>query len=111
MLRSDGGPIRPGVGRHGGVSRRFLESRMWGHMSTTDLPASSLLANRYRLVERLGAGGMSVVWLGVDEVLGRQVAVKVLAPFTRTDSLSPRCPRPQAHAPAPLPHPRILHGP
>ena len=26
---------------------------MWGHMSTTDLPGSSLLAGRYRLVERL----------------------------------------------------------
>ena len=34
---------------------------------------------RYRLVARLGAGGMGVVYLGVNQV-GQQVAVKVLRP-------------------------------
>jgi len=40
----------PTPGGHGGASRRYFEARMWGHMSTTDLPGSSLLAGRYRLV-------------------------------------------------------------
>src|SRR4051794_11515707 len=40
--------------------------------------ASHLLGGRYRLEEPLGQGGMSVVWLAMDEVLSRPVAVKVL---------------------------------
>lgn len=82
---------------------------MWGHMSTTDLPGSSLLANRYRLVERLGAGGMSVVWRGFDEVLGRQVAVKVLPPSTSSDSSFRRRLRAEAQAAARLSHPNITN--
>ena len=82
---------------------------MWGHMSTTDLPGSSLLAGRYRLVERLGAGGMSVVWRGFDEVLGRQVAVKVLPPSTSGDPAFRRRLRAEAQAAARLSHPQITN--
>jgi hypothetical protein len=104
------GPDSPGVGRHGGAVRRFpLEARMWGHMSTADLPGSGLLAGRYRLVERLGAGGMSVVWRGFDEVLGRQVAVKVLPPSTSADPSFRRRLRAEAQAAARLTHPHITN--
>jgi len=39
---------------------------------------SVVLNNRYRLLELVGSGGMAVVYRGMDTLLQRQVAVKVL---------------------------------
>jgi serine/threonine-protein kinase len=67
------------------------------------------LVGRYRLLERIGSGGMSVVWRGYDEVLGRQVAVKVLAAqFAADADLRSRLRR-EARAVARLAHPHITN--
>src|SRR6059036_1043803 len=44
------------------------------------------LPDRYRVTRRIAAGGMATVYACQDQVLGRLVAVKVLAPHVAADS-------------------------
>ncbi|MFF4878240.1 protein kinase [Micromonospora sp. NPDC000668] len=78
-------------------------------MGGEDRNSAQLLDERYRLVEQLGAGGMSVVWRGYDEVLGRQVAVKVLASRLASDRAFRHRIRIEAQAAARLCHPHITN--
>jgi serine/threonine-protein kinase len=65
------------------------------------------LGGRYRLIEPLGTGGMSVVWRAFDEVLARPVAVKLLAQKFAADPRSRARIRAEAQAAARLSHPHI----
>ncbi|NJC72880.1 protein kinase [Planosporangium thailandense] len=71
------------------------------------MEAVRLLTDRYRLVERLGAGGMSVVWRAHDEVLGRDVAVKMLSGRYAGDAASRDLIRYEAQAAGRLSHPHV----
>ena len=44
--------------------------------TTTQIRAGVVIAGRYRVIDRLGHGGMATVFLAEDVILSRQVAVK-----------------------------------
>ena len=67
----------------------------------------TLLGNRYRLGERLAAGGMGSVYRAVDETLGRQVAVKALRRELADDPTFLERFRREARAAAVLSHPGV----
>jgi serine/threonine protein kinase len=71
-------------------------------------PGSSLgPEGRYRLVRRLGGGGMGEVWEADDTVLGRRVALKVLAQELADDARSTKRFVREARATAKLTHPNV----
>ncbi|GAA2866589.1 hypothetical protein GCM10010517_26110 [Streptosporangium fragile] len=77
--------------------------------ATDPLP---VLAGRYRALDRLGAGGMGVVWRARDELLHREVAIKEVKlgpnlPEAQRTELRERTLR-EARAAARLAHPSIV---
>ena len=66
------------------------------------------VAGRYNLTRRIGAGGMSTVFLATDEVLERPVAVKLLAEHLAEDEAFVARFRREALAAARLQHPNIV---
>ena len=70
-----------------------------------NIAQDSVLANRYRIVEKIGAGGMAEVFRGIDHVLERDVAVKVLT--ERSDEVCRRFLL-EAQSMARLNHPNIV---
>ena len=67
-----------------------------------------LLHGRYRLVEPLARGGMAEVWEGVDDVLTRPIAVKMLHPHLASDEAFEERFRREAIAAARLAHPNVV---
>jgi serine/threonine-protein kinase len=67
-----------------------------------------VLAGRYELGRVLGAGGMATVYLAVDQLLDRQVAVKVLNPPYALDPGFVERFRAEARTAARLNHPSIV---
>ena len=63
--------------------------------------------SHYKIVGEIGRGGMGVVYRAVDTRLGREVALKVLAPGPGDDPERERRLRQEAQAAASLAHPAI----
>src|SRR3954469_22363008 len=74
---------------------------------TATVEVREVLGGRYKLLDELGSGGMAVVWRARDEVLGRPVAVKVLAGQHAGDPRSRARIREEARSAATLSHPNI----
>ncbi|HEV2907357.1 MAG TPA: Stk1 family PASTA domain-containing Ser/Thr kinase [Actinomycetota bacterium] len=67
-----------------------------------------VLAGRYRIESAVGEGGMAKVFRGQDVVLGRTVAVKVLAPEYARDGRFVERFRREAQSAAALSHPNVV---
>ena len=73
-----------------------------------EIAEGSVVDNRYRVLRRLGSGGMADVWLAEDTHLQRQVALKVLhRRFLQDQQFVDRFQR-EAESAAGLQHPNIV---
>ena len=71
--------------------------------------SNKVLAGRYELFERIGEGGMSVVYKAKDRLLNRFVAIKILKPQFINDSKFIDSFRRESQAAASLSHPNIVN--
>ncbi|HYT29676.1 MAG TPA: protein kinase, partial [Actinomycetota bacterium] len=72
------------------------------------LAEGHVLAGRYRIGDILGSGGMAEVYRATDQVLRRQVAVKILSPALAGDDRFVERFRREAQAVARLNHPNVV---
>ena len=71
--------------------------------------STRLLAGRYELIERIGEGGMAVVYKAKDRLLNRFVAIKILKPEFTKDMKVIESFRRESQAAASLSHPNIVN--
>jgi eukaryotic-like serine/threonine-protein kinase len=74
----------------------------------SDTLINTLFDGRYRIVRKLGSGGMANVYLAEDEDLGRRVAIKILNDRYANDDLFIERFRREAKSAAGLSHPNIV---
>lgn len=68
-----------------------------------------ILGDRYKILEKVGTGGMAAVYRGTDNVLGRTVAIKVMLPQYASDPTFAARFRQEAQAAASLTSPYIVN--
>lgn len=72
------------------------------------MSSETILNGRYRLLAQQGSGGMAVIYRAIDQMLGRQVAVKILRPSLTNDPSFLARFRNEARSVANLQHPNIV---
>jgi eukaryotic-like serine/threonine-protein kinase len=77
-------------------------------MTTFDTLINTLFDGRYRIVRKLGSGGMADVYLAEDEELGRRIAIKILNDRHANDEQFVERFRREAKNAAGLSHPNIV---
>ena len=77
-------------------------------MAVSDTLINTLFDGRYRILRKLGMGGMANVYLAEDEVLGRRVAIKILNDRHAGDDQFVERFRREAKNAASLSHPNIV---
>jgi len=95
-------PRLPGETTRKGLLRRLVDGLRGSSASAGAGPPSRL--GRYRVLHRLGQGGMGVVYAAEDESLGRRVAIKTIA---EPDESARRRFRREARAAAGVNHPNV----
>ncbi|HWB80849.1 MAG TPA: serine/threonine-protein kinase [Nannocystaceae bacterium] len=83
-------------------ARAAISARLLGK------PTTPLTIGRYIVIERLGAGGMGIVYAAYDPELDRKVALKLLFRNEASDAERHRLVR-EAKAMAKLSHPNVVH--
>jgi serine/threonine protein kinase len=78
-----------------------------GPSPSTGISEGQILRDRYRILERIGSGGMGDVWKAEHVVIGRPVAIKVLGPGVSQPQQAESLMR-EARAIAALRHPSIV---
>jgi serine/threonine protein kinase len=77
-------------------------------MAVSDTLIGTVFDGRYRIVRKLGAGGMADVYLAEDQELGRRVAIKILNDRHAADGQFIERFRREAKNAAGLSHPNIV---
>src|ERR687891_2466169 len=77
-------------------------------MAVSDTLIDQLFDGRYRIVRKLGSGGMANVYLAEDQELGRRVAIKILNERHANDDQFVERFRREAKNAAGLSHPNIV---
>ncbi len=73
-----------------------------------DALIGTLFADKYRITEEIGRGGMSIVYKGFHEMMRRQVAIKIMQHELSADPVSVRRFQQEAEAASRLTHPHVI---